>query len=135
MRTQHVPASLWRRTFDDLSRAYDGAPVSLEIVEVANASPLLAQKSQSAMPVAGASPVMRDRNHHYLEIVGYINEVVAEGSKPKFANKLAERLSRLRMFNDEVDGCKEILLESIPKARPLRVEVGHSLVNLRLSRL
>ena len=32
MRTQHVPAALWRRTLDDLSRAYDGAIVSLEIL-------------------------------------------------------------------------------------------------------
>jgi hypothetical protein len=32
VRTQHVPAGLWRRTLDDLSRAYVGAIVSLEIV-------------------------------------------------------------------------------------------------------
>jgi hypothetical protein len=32
MKTQHVPSDQWRRTLDDLSRAYDGAIVSLEIV-------------------------------------------------------------------------------------------------------
>ena len=32
MKTQHVPSDQWRSTLDDLSRAYDGAIVSLEIV-------------------------------------------------------------------------------------------------------
>jgi hypothetical protein len=32
MRTKHIPAAQWRQTFDDMSRAYDGALVSLEIV-------------------------------------------------------------------------------------------------------
>ena len=32
MKTQHVSSDQWRRTLDDLSRAYDGAIVSLEIV-------------------------------------------------------------------------------------------------------
>jgi len=32
VRTQHVPSSLWRKTLDDLSRAYDGAIVSMEVV-------------------------------------------------------------------------------------------------------
>jgi hypothetical protein len=32
MRTQHVPSDQWRRTLDDLSRTFDGALVSLEIV-------------------------------------------------------------------------------------------------------
>ncbi|HEX7832814.1 MAG TPA: DUF5335 family protein [Thermoanaerobaculia bacterium] len=32
MRTQHVPWTRWRETLDDLSRTYDGAIVSLEIV-------------------------------------------------------------------------------------------------------
>ena len=32
MRTQHVPSDQWRRTLDELSRAFDGALVSLEVV-------------------------------------------------------------------------------------------------------
>ena len=32
MHTKHVPENLWRRTLDDLSRAYDGALASLEVV-------------------------------------------------------------------------------------------------------
>jgi len=32
MQTKRIPANLWRRTLDDLSRTYDGAEVSLEIV-------------------------------------------------------------------------------------------------------
>ena len=32
MRTKNIPAGQWRQTFDDLSRAFDGAIVSLEIV-------------------------------------------------------------------------------------------------------
>ena len=32
MRTKNIPSAQWRQTFDDLSRAYDGALVSLEVV-------------------------------------------------------------------------------------------------------
>ena len=32
MRTRNIPSGQWRQTFDDLSRAFDGAMVSLEIV-------------------------------------------------------------------------------------------------------
>ena len=32
MRTKNIPATQWRQTFDDLSRAFGGAVVSLEIV-------------------------------------------------------------------------------------------------------
>jgi hypothetical protein len=32
MKTQHVPEKLWRSTLDGLSRAYDGAIVSLEVI-------------------------------------------------------------------------------------------------------
>lgn len=32
MHTRKIPENLWRRTLDDLSRAYDGAIVSLEIM-------------------------------------------------------------------------------------------------------
>ena len=32
MHTKTIPSTQWQQTFDDLSRAYDGAMVSLEIV-------------------------------------------------------------------------------------------------------
>ena len=32
MRTKNIPSGQWRQTFDDLSRAFDGAMVSLEII-------------------------------------------------------------------------------------------------------
>lgn len=32
MNTKHVPSSQWRTTLDELSRTYEGMPVSLEIV-------------------------------------------------------------------------------------------------------
>jgi hypothetical protein len=32
MRTKHIPSAQWRETFDDLSRAFDGSLVSLEVV-------------------------------------------------------------------------------------------------------
>ena len=32
MRTKNIPSAQWRQTFDDLSRAFDGVLVSLEIV-------------------------------------------------------------------------------------------------------
>jgi len=32
MNTKHVPVSQWRTTLDELSRTYEGMPVSLEVV-------------------------------------------------------------------------------------------------------
>lgn len=58
MTTQHVPGSLWRRTLDDMSRAYDGAIVSLEILrgdDVGARPEVLDSHSAGSAPTGAAS--------------------------------------------------------------------------------
>lgn len=51
MKTRHVPSDQWRSTLDALSRTYDGAVVSLEIVDQA----LGAQNEILDQPLRGIS--------------------------------------------------------------------------------
>ena len=73
MRTQHVPNNLWRRTLDDLSRAFDGAIVSLEIL--GNDAP--GQAEVLDQPLRGLSSDRSGVTIRFAKPAGHLEHLIA----------------------------------------------------------
>ena len=73
MRTQHVPNNLWRRTLDDLSRAFDGAIVSLEIL----GNDVGAQPEVLDQPLRGLSSDRSGVTMRFAKPSGHLEHLIA----------------------------------------------------------